>query len=108
MVRGSAPLADGRGATLVELLALLGVIGVVILVAVPVLTRAADAADAAAAARYIATVLARTRLDAAREHRVLAVRFAKATPVAPVTAASPAPAANGGGGGGGRRRRGRR
>lgn len=80
VLRGSAPFADARGATLVELVAVLGVIGVVMAAAVPLLTRRADTAEAAAAARYVAATFGRTRLDAAREQRVLAVRFARATP----------------------------
>lgn len=81
-VRGSGPFTGARGATLAELVAVLGVVGVVLAIAVPVLSRIADAADAAAAARYMAAAFARTRLDAARQQRVLAVRFDRTTPVA--------------------------
>ena len=48
---------------------------VVLAIAVPVLERAADTADAAAAARYVASVVARARFDAARHQRARAVRF---------------------------------
>lgn len=61
---------------------MLGVIGVACTIAVPVLSRAADTAEAAAAARYLAAAFGRTRLDAARQQRVLAVRFDRTTPVA--------------------------
>ncbi len=69
------------GYSLVELLVVVGLVGAVMTAAVPAFDRAADAADATAAARYLASVVARARLDAARRQRTVAVRFTQQTPV---------------------------
>lgn len=85
-VRGSSgagrPIGSASGYTLVEALVVVAVIAVVLAIAVPVLTRAADNAEAAGAARYVAAVLSRTRFDAARRQRTLAVRFDRTMPPA--------------------------
>jgi len=77
--RGSrrGPRQDATGGySLVELLLVVVTASIVLAIAVPVLDRAADTADAAAAARYVASVVARARFDAARAQRARAVRFA--------------------------------
>ena len=74
--------ADGAGYSLVEVLLVLLTASVVLAMAVPVLDRAADAADAGAAARYVASVVARSRFDAARTQRARALRFTRLPAVA--------------------------
>jgi type II secretory pathway pseudopilin PulG len=56
------------------------IVGILLAVAVPSLLRAHDTAEAAGAARYVASVFARVRFDAARRQRTMAVRFARAAP----------------------------
>ena len=58
-----------------------GLVCAVMTAAVPVFEAAADTAEAAGAARYLASVAARARLDAARGQRTVAVRFARQSPV---------------------------
>lgn len=70
-----------EGYSLAELLIVLAVTAVVLAMAVPVLDRAADAADAAAASRYVASIVARTRFEAARQQRARALRFSRGVPV---------------------------
>ena len=83
--RGSRPLVRVRGRhagyTLVELVVVAGVVCALLTAAVPAFDAAADTAEAAGAARYLASVVARARLDAARGQRTVAVRFAGPTPV---------------------------
>lgn len=69
------------GYSLVELLVVVGLVCAVFTAAVPALDRAADTAETAGAARYLAAVIARARVDAARRQRTVAVRFSRATPV---------------------------
>lgn len=76
-----------RGYSFVEMLVVLVVTSVALAMAVPVLDRAADAADAAAAARYVASIVARARFDAARQQRARAVRFSRGSTVAFTVAA---------------------
>ncbi|MEZ5294541.1 MAG: hypothetical protein R2745_25900 [Vicinamibacterales bacterium] len=78
--RTAAPRGRAAGYSLVEAVLALGLVGVVAAVAVPVLTRAQDAADAASAARYVASLVARARFDAARQQRTVALRFLPTTP----------------------------
>lgn len=86
LFRGSAPRSTSvrasAGVSLVEVLVVIGLAGVAASIAVPVLTRAADTAEALGAARYLTAMLGRTRLEAARQQRVLAVRFDRSTPTA--------------------------
>ncbi len=85
--RGSRREGSGRadalahGYSLVELLVVLGLACAVMAAAVPGLDRAADTADAAGAARYLASVVARARLDAIRRQRTVAVRFTRQAPM---------------------------
>jgi prepilin-type N-terminal cleavage/methylation domain-containing protein len=72
---------DRAGYTLVELLVVVGIVGAVLIAAVPALDAAIDAADGVGAARYLAAVVARARLDAARGQRAVAVRFTRGTSV---------------------------
>jgi type II secretory pathway pseudopilin PulG len=81
--RGSrAGVVGVAGYTLVELLVVLGLVCAVLTAAVPALDRAADTTEAAGAARYLASVVARARFDAARRQRTVAVRFLRQSPVA--------------------------
>lgn len=82
--RGSRRAARGTlaGYSLVELVVVVGLVCAVMTAAVPALDRAADTADAAGAARYLASVVGRARVDAARRQRTVAVRFSRTTPVA--------------------------
>ncbi len=80
--RGSRRPAGAGGYSLVEVLLVLLIAGVALAIAVPVLDRAADTADAAAAARYVASVVARARFDAARSRRAQALRFSRLPTVA--------------------------
>ena len=75
------------GYSLVELIVVIAIVAVTMAIAVPVLDRAADTADAAAAARYVASVIARARFDAARQQRAQAVRFSRGAAVAFTVAA---------------------
>lgn len=85
------PRADARGSrrrataaagySLIEILVVLGIVCAMLTAAVPGLDRATETADAAAAARYLASIVARARLDAARRQRTVSVRFSRATPV---------------------------
>ena len=79
-VRGHG-LGRHAGYTLVELVVVVGVVCALLTAAVPAFDAAADTAEAAGAARYLASVVARARLDAARGQRTVAVRFARAAPV---------------------------
>lgn len=74
--------AARRGYSLVELLVVVGLACAVMAAALPALDRAADTAEAAGAARYLASIVARARLDAARRQRTVAVRFTRQAPVA--------------------------
>lgn len=74
--RGSR-LAASRGYVLIELLVVATIVAVTLAISVPALERAADTADAAGAARYLASVVARARFDAARQQRTVAVRFTR-------------------------------
>lgn len=80
--RSRAP-AGGRqaGYTIVELVVVVGLVCAVLTAAVPAFDAAADSAEAGGAARYLASVVARARLDAARGQRAVAVRFTRAAPV---------------------------
>ncbi len=69
------------GYTLVELVVVVGVVCALLTAAVPAFDAAADTAEATGAARYLASVVARARLDAARGQRTVALRFARAAPV---------------------------
>lgn len=80
--RDGDDVANTAGYSLIEILVVLGIVCAVLTAAVPGLDRAADTADAAAAARYLSSVVARARLDAARRQRTVSVRFSRATPVA--------------------------
>ena len=80
--RGSWRPAHAAGYSLVEVLLVLFTASVVLAIAVPVLDRAADSADAGAAARYVASVVARARFEAARGQRAQALRFARVPAVA--------------------------
>lgn len=73
--------ADVAGYSLTELLVVLGIVTAVLIAAIPGLGRAADTADAAASARYLSSIVARARLDAARRQRTVSVRFSRAAPV---------------------------
>jgi len=70
-----------RGYSLVEVLVVAGLVCAVLTAAVPAFDAAADAADAAGAARYLASIAARARLEAARRQRTVAVRFTRQAPV---------------------------
>ncbi|MEZ5421451.1 MAG: hypothetical protein R2708_29500, partial [Vicinamibacterales bacterium] len=59
----------------------LGLVCLVLTAALPALGPAADAADAAAAARYLAAVVTRARMEAARRQCDVAVRFSSEPPV---------------------------
>jgi prepilin-type N-terminal cleavage/methylation domain-containing protein len=72
--------ATARGFTLIEVVVVVALVGIVIGIAVPSLVRAHDTADAAGAARYVASVFARVRFDAARRQRIMAVRFSRTAP----------------------------
>ncbi len=85
--RGSRRPAGTGGYSLVEVLLVLLTASTVLAIAVPVLERAADTADAAAAARYVASVVARARFDAARSRRAQAVRFSRLPSVSFLVAA---------------------
>jgi prepilin-type N-terminal cleavage/methylation domain-containing protein len=69
-----------RGFTLVEVVVVVAIVAIVLGIAVPSLVRASDTADAAGAARYIASVMARVRFEAARRQRTMAVRFDRGSP----------------------------
>ncbi len=90
LARGSrrGPAArDGRGYSLVELLVVLGLVCALLTAAVPSFDRAAETAEVAGAARYLASVVARARLDAARRQRSVAIRFLRQSPTAFVVVA---------------------
>ncbi len=79
--RGSSP-PHAAGYSLVEVLLVLLTTSLMLAIAVPVLERAADTADAGAAARYVASVIARARFEAARGQRAQALRFVRTPAVA--------------------------
>lgn len=72
--------AGRRGYSLVELLVVASVVAVVGATTVPLVSRMADTAESAAAARYLASIVAQARLDAARRQRAVALRFQRTTP----------------------------
>lgn len=73
--RAARRLRPVCGYSLVEMLVVIGIVAVAVVVAVPGLGQAADAADAAGAARYLAAIVARARLEAARRQAAVALRF---------------------------------
>lgn len=79
--RGTRSGRRPAGYTLVELVVVVGLVCAVLTAAVPAFDAAADAADAYGAARYLAGVVARARLEAARSQRTVAVRFSRGGPV---------------------------
>jgi prepilin-type N-terminal cleavage/methylation domain-containing protein len=70
------------GFTLIEIVVVVAVVGILLVAAVPSMVRAHDTSEAAGAARYIASVFARVRFDAARRQTTMAVRFGRGTPPA--------------------------
>jgi prepilin-type N-terminal cleavage/methylation domain-containing protein len=82
-VRGSGPFGErscSAGFSLVESLVVLGLVGVVLATAVPTFSHAADVADAAGAARYLASLVAKARVEAARRQRTVGLRFLRTSP----------------------------
>jgi prepilin-type N-terminal cleavage/methylation domain-containing protein len=78
--RSSRDLGGPRGYSLVELLVGLALLVVVGAISLPLVARMADTADGAAAARYVASLVAQSRLDALRRQRTVALRFLRTTP----------------------------
>jgi len=62
------------GVSLAELLVVAAIVAVAAAAGLPIAAQAADAADAAGAARHLAALVARARVEAARRHRVVALR----------------------------------
>jgi type II secretory pathway pseudopilin PulG len=62
------------GVSLVELLVVAALVAAAGAAGLPIAAHAADAADAAGAARHLTALIARARVEAARRHRVVALR----------------------------------